>query len=70
MFDDMVMDNDINSVNAVLDVASVGITFVCPYLNDYPFEIPMNDLTFSTDCRGVFVIFTCLCGRKHESTIN
>lgn len=69
MFNDMLV-KDAEYIDNDVQAESVGITFVCPYLNDYPFEIPMNDLTFSTDCRGVFVTFTCLCGRKHESTIN
>ena len=59
---------DLNNVEP--SAVSKGITFTCGYLNDYPFEIPLDKLTFSVDSRGVFVRFTCLCGRTHESTID
>lgn len=56
-------------VESATSASSHGITFTCGFLNDYPFEIPMDKLSFAVDTRGVYVTFTCLCGRVHESTI-
>lgn len=59
-----------SDVEILPDAISQGITFTCSYLNDYPFEIPMDKLSFYVGDKGVYVTFTCLCGRVHESTID